>query len=210
AGNLNHNPDLYYSTIPISDLADGFSDSVASVSLSRLYDIAIIPTLSDAMIDVYEQGQALGNHSDVITKIGDSNTVSDQFINLFSEDTFILGSYDYLEDSLSYYRESTEERSIATQIGLTSYVVFDPMWASDERCYQNETPLACEYRLKRPSIAFMHFGHNDVRAMDETAYNGQIRLIIEESIDSGVIPVLMTFSNHPDDPLFFQGINLNL
>jgi len=136
--------------------------------------------------------------------------VSDGFMTLFSDERTILGSYEYLEETLHFYRDSTAEVSVATDIGLTSYVVFDPMWADDERCHMNETPLACEYRLKRPSVAFIHFGHNDVRVMDEEAYNGQIRLVIEESIESGVIPVLMTFSNHEDDKLFWQGVNLNL
>lgn len=210
SGYLNFDPNLQYGDLPISDLPDAMPESVNSESLSTLYSQAIIPPISDAMIQVFERGQANGNYANVITKVGDSNAVSEQFINIFSVDNYILGSFSYLEDTLLFYRDSTSEDSVATQIGMSSYVVFDSMWADNELCLPEETPLSCEYRLKRPSIAFIHFGHNDVRSMDEINYNNQMRRVIEESLESGVIPVLMTFANHPDDGLFWQGINLNL
>lgn len=210
AGYLNNNPDLRYGDIPVTTLADANPERVNSRSQARLYAQAIIPQLSQAMIDVFDYGQVLGNHADGITKVGDSNSVSEHYINIFNVDDYVLGSHAYLEETLRYYRQSTQDISVAAQVGMSSFVMFDPMWADNDLCQPQETVLACEYRLRQPSIAFIQFGHNDVRATDEATYHANLSLIIEAWLAQGTIPVLMTFANHPDDELFWQGINLNL
>lgn len=208
---LNLSPELHFSIVPINaELADAAPENVASQSMSELYKLSVIPTISESMIAVFGQGQELGNHPQVITKIGDSLSKSQQYIDIFSADTYILGAYDYLEPTLLYYRDATVEESVAAQIGLTTYVVFDPFWATDERCKPNESPLHCEYRLRRPSIAFILFGPNDVRHMTDGEFEGQMRQLIDETLAEGIIPVLSTFSVHPDDALFWQAINFNL
>lgn len=210
-GFLNLPPELTYSQIPVNiDLADADPSRVNSNSMSELYTVPIIPTISDTMVSVYWRGQAFGNQANVITKVGDSLSASDQYLSLFSAPEYELGPYDFLEATLLYYRESTAEESVAAQIGLSTYVVFDPIWADDERCAPNETPLACEYRNKQPSVAFIMFGPNDVRSMTEVEYAEQMRRIVEESLLAGVIPVLFTFSTHEDEEFFWQSINFNL
>jgi len=161
------------------------------------------------MVEVYESGQELGNHSDVITKVGDSLSASTQYLTPFSRDDYILGPYDYLETALLYYGESAADDSIAAQIGMSSYAVFDAFWANNEDCEPNESPLACEYRLKQPSVSFIMFGPNDVRSMNDEQYAGQMRQIVEETIEAGVIPVVSTFSVDLDDELYWQAINFN-
>lgn len=207
---LNQTPELQYGDLPISDLPDAAPENVTSQSVAELYAQPVIPSISPAMLEVYELGQSLGNHSNVITKVGDSLSASDQYINVFEEDAYNLGAYAYLEETLLYYRDGTNRESIAAQIGMSTYVVFDPLWATHEDCQANESPLACEYRLMQPSIAFILFGPNDVRSMNETEYHQQMSLIIEETLNAGIIPVLFTFGVHPDDELYFQAMNLNL
>lgn len=210
-GYLNLSPELNYAQIPVNlDLADADSSRVNSQSMSRLYAVPIIPTISDTMVSVFWRGQAFGNQPNVITKVGDSLSATDQYLSPFSAPEYELGPYDFLEPTLLYYGASTAQDSVAAQIGLSTYVVFDPLWADDEICEPNETPLACEYRTKRPSVAFIMFGPNDVRSMTETEYAAQMRLIVEESLLAGVIPVLFTFSTHEDEAFFWQSINFNL
>ena len=208
---LNLSPELHFSDVPVNTaLADAAPENVTSQSMAELYKLPVIPIISDAMIAVFEHGQTLGNHPQVITKIGDSLSKSEQYIDIFSADTYVLGAYDYLEATLLYYRDSTAEESVAAQIGLTTYVVFDPFWATDKRCEANESPLHCEYRLRRPAVAFILFGPNDVRHMTDGEFEGQMRQLIDETVAEGIIPVLSTFSVHPDDALFWQAINFNL
>jgi hypothetical protein len=207
---LNSTPELQYGDLPISDLADAAPENVLSQTLAELYTQPLIPSISPAMLEVYAQGQELGNHANVITKVGDSLSASDQYINIFEAEGYNLGAYSYLEPSLLFYRDGTDRESIAAQIGMSTYVVFDPLWATDEDCEANESPLACEYRLTKPSVAFILFGPNDVRSMTETEYHEQMRLIVEETMETGIIPVLFTFSAHPDDNLYWQAMNFNL
>jgi hypothetical protein len=207
---LNSSPELQYGDLPISELADAAPENVQSQTLAELYTQPLIPSISPAMIEIYALGQELGNHAHVITKVGDSLSASDQYINPFEAEGYTLGAYSYLEPTLLFYREDTDRESIAAQIGMSTYVVFDPLWATDEGCEANESPLACEYRLTKPSIAFILFGPNDVRSMTETEYHEQMRLIVEETLANGIIPVLFTFSAHPDDNLYWQAMNFNL
>jgi hypothetical protein len=59
-------------------------------------------------------------------------------------------------------------------------------------CSANERPIECEYRLVKPSVALIMIGTNDVRYTSAAEYQAQMRLIIQISLDRGVIPVLST------------------
>lgn len=211
SGYLNDLNDLRYSQILVNDeLADADPSTINSRSMAQLYAVPVISEISDSMRDVFAEGQRKGNHPNGVTKVGDSLSASELYLTLFSRDDVALGPYDYLEDTLAFFGPSTEDESIAARIGLTTYVVFDPLWADKERCKANESPLACEYRLKQPSIAMIMFGANDVRHMTDAEFAEQMRQIVEYSLDSGVIPVLSTFSYSPDEPLWWQSVNFNL
>ena len=209
---LNQDENLKYSQIPVNrDLPDHAAEETQDgASLTELYKLPIIPELSDEMVKVYHRGQILGNHSNVITKVGDSLSASDKYLTIFAQDDYDLGPYDYLEDTLLYYGKSVSGTSVASRIGLSTYVVFDPQWADKDLCLPNESPLDCEYRIKQPAVSFILFGPNDVRSMTETEYGEQMRMIVETTLDRGIIPVIFTFSADPEVELYWQSINFNL
>ena len=95
-------------------------------------------------------------------------------------------------------------------MGMSSYVVLDPLWANSSACEPNETPLACEYRIKKPAFAFIAFGPNDVLSMNDEEFAGQMRKIVQESLAAGVIPILSTFSTDPNYQYYAQSMNFNL
>ncbi|MCS7071689.1 MAG: SGNH/GDSL hydrolase family protein, partial [Anaerolinea sp.] len=99
--------------------------------------------------------------------------------------------------------------SAAARVGMTSYVVFDPMWADSALCQPGETPLDCELRRSQPAIAFILFGPNDVMRMTADQFAVQLRLIVDAVIANGTIPVLSTFSYAPDAPLWWQSVDFN-
>jgi hypothetical protein len=119
-----------------------------------------------------------------------------------------LGPYAYLQGALDIFGPGMAE-SVTARKGLTSAVVFDPFWADKERCQPAEKPLDCEYRLKRPSVAFIMFGPNDMKAMPVADYRINMRRIIEESMVQGIIPVLMTFSSHPNVASWADSLEYN-
>ena len=208
---LNQDENMKFSQVPVNrSLPDHIPENIQDgLSIAELYSLPVMPEVSDEMIEIYKRGQFLGNHSNVITKVGDSLSASDKYLTIFAHEDYDLGPYDYLEDTLNYYGASVSGTNVASRIGLSTYVVFDPLWADKELCLPNESPLDCEYRIKQPSVSFILFGPNDVRSMTEVEYGEQMRMIVEATLERGIIPVVFTFSSDPDVELWWQSINFN-
>lgn len=144
-------------------------------------------------------GQQLGNRANVFSKVGDSITVEEVMFRPFGYDRYTLGGYGYLQSTIDFYRFSSartdnsfNNESLAARAGWTTASVLDVNFANSAVCEPNETPLACEYRLNRPAVALIMFGSNDMiwLTTDQYAYN--LRVIVQMSLDAGVIPVLST------------------
>ena len=213
-GTLQLPEDLQFSELAINEDvldADNTEATFIDEELAHLYTVPILPTLSPAMIEVYERGQALGNNADVMVKVGDSNSVSGLYLAPIASGDYDLGAYDFLQTTTEFYADSFDNRSVAAQIGLNAFSVFDPIWAYNT-CESGESPLACEYRLSRPSVAIVMFGQNDTRVLNREQFDEQMRLIVETSLDAGVIPVLVTFTNNPEmeELVWWQGIRFNV
>jgi len=211
SGFLNRDASLHFSDVPVNvTVADADPTTVKSKSMASLFAVPVIPAISDAMVKVYQEGLQLGNASNSITKVGDSLVANVQYLRPMSNSRRELGPYDYLADTIDYYGASMAMDSVAARLGMSTYGIVDPFWADKTRCQPAETPLDCEYRIKKPSVAFIMFGPNDVRSMTEDKYAGQMRHIIEDSLKHGVIPVISTFSTDPTEEFFWQSINFNL
>jgi hypothetical protein len=210
-GYLNASPMLLFSEVPVNEtLPDAQTEGVRPETVRRLYAEPVIPEISEAMHAVYELGLALGNRSNVVTKVGDSLTADPLYLNPMSRGDHVLGPYDYLEDTISFFGASVAELSVAARVGMASYVAFDPMWADPYICDLGETPLECEFRLKQPSIALIMFGGNDVRHTNVEGYTHNMRDIIELCLERGIIPVLSTFVFLPDASLGDRSAAFNL
>lgn len=211
SGMLELSEDLRFSEVDVAtDIADADLERVDDERVAALYAVPIISNVSPTMQLVYRRGQALGNESDVVTKIGDSVTADPIFLAPMSRDDNELGPYDYLQDTLDFFGENVVQTSVAARISLTTYSVFDPMLADGSLCESNETPLDCEYRVRKPSVAFIMFGANDVRHIDTERFDTQMRAIVETTLEHGVIPVLSTFSYDPNAGYWSQALDFNL
>ncbi|MCC6803696.1 MAG: SH3 domain-containing protein [Anaerolineae bacterium] len=209
SGYLNFDIALHFSDVPVSPLPDADADSDMS-QLHDLYLVPVIPTISDAMREVYRRGRdELRNYSHVVTKVGDSITADDLYLAPLSRNNNVLGPYDYLGDAMLYFGASTTVPSVAAQVGMTTYTLFDAGWAPDDLCEPRETPLDCEYRRKRPSASFIMFGPNDLLRMDDQHFDEQMRKVVQTTLDHGIIPVLSTFSYDPGMGLWLQSVNFN-
>ena len=150
----------------------------------------IIPTLDPYLLEIYQRGQEMGNDSHAFSKLGDSETFTTWFLAPFdqSEDIYRLGEYEYLQDVIDYYAGSYARQSIAARPGFNASSVFAPLWADPQLCESGETPIACEFRLHKPSVVFILLGTNDLWHQED--YEAQMRRIIEYSLEQGVIPIL--------------------
>jgi hypothetical protein len=210
-GYMNYPPHFRLSAVPVNtQVADAEPANAQYRSTQQLYAVPVISTISPKMLGVYKYGQALGNQPAGVTKVGDSVSANPLYLNPMNRTDYELGPYDFLEETIRLFGPSLAVDSVAARIGMTTYVVFDPLWADKSLCLSNETPLACEYRLKKPSVSMIMFGPNDVRHMTDAEFAVQIRQIVDETLALGIIPVLSTFSVDPDDRLWWQAINFNL
>ncbi len=209
-GWLNIPEDLAFSEVPVSDLPAADLDNVDSRSMQDLYAAPVVPTLSPAMREMFALGEELGRLPDVVTKVGDSLSADRYYLAALGAEERELGPFDYLGPTVDYYSTAAAEPSVAARVGLSSLVLFDSFWADPELCEPNETPLECEYRLKNPSVALVMFGPNDVLSMSYEEYGANMRRVVEDTTALGIIPVLSTFSYHPDHEYWWQAVEFNL
>lgn len=202
-------------------MADFTDDADLLALIERLQST---PTLHNPVTDaaraIFEAGQALGNRANVFTRVGDSDTTSADFlrpIGIQRGRYCDLGTYNYLQPAVDFFSvsplpgvpNSFDNVSVAAVNGLTMVAAMDPLWAASPACTSGESPLACEYRLLRPSVAIIMLGRMDVIYFDTAYFERTARRVIEASIERGVIPVLTTFVVLPDNHAWVNSLYFN-
>lgn len=140
--------------------------------------------------EIWALGRQLGRNAQYYSKLGDSTAMTPHMLARFDEPGLNLGDYAYLQPTIDYYAGVFDEFGVATNYGLHSWSIFDPMWAPADWCDDGETVLQCEFRLNNPSVLIIRLGSNDAGSPDGFRYN--IRLAIEYALENGVIPILVT------------------
>jgi hypothetical protein len=176
----------------------------------RLRETPIFLNLaSERVRQIFEYGRSIGNRPNVFTTIGDSNTTNGDFLQPIGVDADAYctwGEYASLRETVNYFSVAPSEESsnsfthhsITAQEGFNSASVLDPFWASSAVCTPGESPLICEYRRVRPSVAVLMIGGIDVVDLTTSEYSANLRSIVANSIQQGVIPVLTTFVVLPE------------
>lgn len=169
--------------------------------------VPILTGLNQNALNIFHAGQAMGNRANVFSKVGDSITFTDYFLDNLGAGVYNLDTYWYLEGAIDFFggtvardENSFKQNSIAAQSGWNAYLLQNPEYANSALCYAGETPLECEYRHTRPAIALIMLGTNDVGFVDAYAFRLNMEWIVQTSIDNGVIPVISTIPNRLDVP----------
>jgi hypothetical protein len=152
-----------------------------------------LPGVSQRARDIYRAGLGLGNNPRAFSKIGDCNSVPPYFLAPFDRPAeYRLGAQNaYLQETINNFAGSFARESLAAKDGMNTTSVFDPVWARPGVCLRGETPLACELRVQRPSIAFISLGTNGSWQSD-AEYEGNLRRILDALVEHGVVPILST------------------
>jgi len=160
---------------------------------------ANVISISGRTRQIYQTGLSRGNNPRVFAKVGDSITNNQPFMNGFGSGEFNLGSYGYLQDAINFFDNGAFTRdSIAAESGFNAAAVQDAIWAPSGICQPNESPLACEYRIMKPSVAIIMYGSVDVQLYGADAFRGYLNQIVQYTISQGIVPVLTTFPNGAD------------
>jgi hypothetical protein len=157
---------------------------------NRWQDMPIVPEISPAMKLVYERGLALGNNPQAFSKVGDCNTETSFFFTPFDQaGEYRLGPYSELQAAIDHFAGSFGRTSIAARSGFGPSAMFDPIWSDPSVCLAEEGPLACEFRLHRPSLVFIGLGTHYPPLAE---FEERMRAVIEFALEQGVIPILAT------------------
>ncbi len=155
--------------------------------------LPIVPTVSDAMKEVYKRGLEMGNDPNAFSKVGDCQTNTGFYLVDFDhEGWYSLGSeYAYLQDTIDFYEGSYSRTSLAMRDGYNVAAILTALRADPKQCEKGENPIQCEFRLHNPSIAIISLETNfNDRPADD--YGKYMRQIIEYSLEQGVVPILAT------------------
>ena len=155
-------------------------------------DWPIIPILSPAMIDLYQQGEELGNRDNAFSKVGDCQIIPDVFLGVFEEVTYSLPEdLEYLQGTLDHFQGSFAREGYALKGGFVFPTVFSPLRADSSVCDPGETPFECEIRVHQPSFVLisMEFRY-DGRTVE--THEKYLRQAVEYALSRGVVPILAT------------------
>lgn len=168
----------------------------------------VLPALSPRALNILQDGLARGNNPHAFSKIGDCESQASWFLGEYDgkNHLYALGPYEaQLSPVIPYYQGSFQRVSLAARPGFSAASLMAPIWADKQQCAKDETPLACEYRLQRPLVAFIMLGSND--ASNPKTFDGHMRKVIEYSIAQGVLPILGTKADNVEGNHF---VNANI
>lgn len=199
AGRLSYVGEAHALSLPIRDEAIFVAapeDSVPAYPEINLNDYPVIPLSFGQAAAIAARGRALGVDPGALSKVGDCLTDNPHFLSPFAQQAANFGAYPNLGAVVEVFRESLGATSHAALDGLVTSAVLDPTFANPFVCQPGETPLRCEYRIRRPSVAIIMFGAQDLLFTPADVFNRNLRQIVHETIAAGAIPLLSTFPGH--------------
>lgn len=159
----------------------------------KLNNHPIIPISTGTARKIFKRGQQLEHDPTTISKIGDCISDNRHFLSPFGWNEYNLGSYTQLQAVIDQFSVSLANDSLAAYDGLVTTAVLDPLFANPLACQPGETPLRCEYRVHNPSVAIIMFGAQDLLFTIPEDFDRNLRQIVHETIQAGIVPILSTF-----------------
>ncbi len=156
-------------------------------------ELPIIPeSISETAREVYKKGLEMGNDPRSFIRVGDCNSRNPDFLAGF-DGRYNLGEYTYLQPVIDYFKGSFGRYNQTANPGMTTSRVLVSLWNNGD-CLVNEPMLECQFRLDNPSIEFIALGTIDAKYnyRDPSAFERNLRIIIENSMQRGIVPILVT------------------
>lgn len=172
------------------NIGDFDVSQVAGIDLSAF---PVVGRATGTARAVFYTGRSLGNNPHVVTTVGDCSSEHWNFLSPFAWGEYNLGAYSNLQPVIEHFGASLAIDSQADHNGFNANAVLAPEWANPAYCQAGESPLHCEFRLNKPSVAIIMFGTSDLIVMSPGEFNYYMRWMVQETIDAGVIPILSTF-----------------
>jgi uncharacterized protein YraI len=173
--------------------------AITSVAEDTADSLSVVSGISSHARQIFLDGRTKGNSAYTFTRVGDSISASPFFLSPVANGAYNLGQYGYLGGAIRFFSGPNGRgvnpfgaASMAAHNGWSTESVLNPAQADRNLCRAGETPLECEYRVVKPSVALIMLGTNDSGGLPTDQYTANLRRIVEISIGMGVIPVLST------------------
>ncbi len=153
----------------------------------------VLPSVSWVAREIYRRGLEAGNDPHSYSTIGDCQSEPDVFLGIYATNRYWLGKdYQYLQETVDFFQGSFDRQSLAVRNGLSAPSALSPLWAYPDECEANESPVACDLRVHKPSIVFINLGTNWLPGASIDAYEKYLRQIVDLVVNAGAVPVLST------------------
>jgi hypothetical protein len=171
----------------------------------------VVAAAGDNALRIYRDGIGFGNDPHAFSILGDCLSLPENFLGVFGRGPgqYKLGEYYYLQPAIDWFRPSFSRQGISNGNGFNTAAVLSPLRANRRLCTASETPMACEYRVHRPSIAIIALGTDD-NTVTPDIFEKRMREIVEFTISSGVVPILATKADNREGNDAFNKIIANL
>lgn len=177
-------------------------DTIQNPTVPAPSGVSVVSGVSSHARQIFERGQQMGNRRDVFSKVGDSLTVATFVLYPIGWGSYNLGNYQHLQTAVNFFSGTAAREgnsfaniSLAADNGWTTREILDPSRARGGVCQGGETPLECEYRVVKPSVALILVGTNDVANVPLNEYSSNLQRIVQITIDRGIIPIVSTIPN---------------
>lgn len=153
----------------------------------------VVPTLSARAAEIYKQGLANGNDPHAYSTVGDCQSEPAVFLGIYATNRYWLGKdYQHLQETVDFFKDAFSRQSLAVRDGLSAPSALTAKWADPKLCQPNESPVACDLRVHKPSLMFVNLGTNWRADASVDAYENYLRQIVDILIAQGTLPILST------------------
>ena len=161
-------------------------------------DWPIVPIVSERVKQIYRVGLVNGNDPHAFSKIGDCQNVVSLFLGTFDRTgSYTLGNeFDYLQSTIDHFKGSWIRQSIAGFYGFNAASELNPIFNDPKQCNADETPVACEVRLHKPSLAIISL--ETWWGNDTKDYEKYMRQILDFLIEEGIVPIIGTKADNQE------------
>jgi hypothetical protein len=126
------------------------------------------------------------------SKVGDCQMTSGTFLGGYANGKYATPAG--LDPTVTWFTTSMTEESITAANGLGINSILNPLFglaAGYTQCGNNETPLDCELRTKRPAVVLIAMGTN-WKPGGEISFDKYLRVVVDRVLETGALPILAT------------------
>jgi hypothetical protein len=153
----------------------------------------VVPEFSVHAVDILRaayRNSALDPHT--FSKVGDCQMVAGTFLGGYADGTYSMP--EGMDGTVQWFSASMVTDNLTAVNGYGINTVLDPAFALPagyQQCQQDETPLNCELRTRRPMIVMIGMGTNWI-PNGEVSFEKHLREIVDSVLATGALPILAT------------------